>query len=147
MSPPTEPAPAKPEDTLTAPPVPGDVTIPELPPAGADSPPAPQTRESLKPVAPSGGILEGTVVSGTSGRAEKGVRVVISHRRLPLSFVDREVTTDALGRYAIDVPPGDWTVKVIRPDGKTYSVRNITVSGGRITTDDGQAVPSLVINF
>jgi hypothetical protein len=147
MPPPAEPAPPKPEDTLTPPPVPADVSIPELPAAETETPPAPQARESLKPVGPTGGILEGKVVSGTSGRAEKGVRVIVSHRRLPLAFVDRVAMTDALGRYAIDVPPGDWAVKVVRPNGKTYSVKNITVSGGQVTTDDGQAVPSLVINF
>jgi hypothetical protein len=146
MSPPAEPAPPKPDDT--PPTVPSDIPNPGLAPLEPETPPVPpQARETLKPVAPSGGILEGKVVSGTTGRAEKGVRIVVSHRRLPLAFVDREATTDALGRYAIDMPPGDWAVKVVGSNGKTYSVKNITVGGGRVTTDDGQAVPSLVINL
>lgn len=146
--PPAEPPPPRPEDALTPPPVPAEVPIPEMLPSEGDAlvPGAPP-RETLKPAAPSGGILEGKVVSGTTGQAEKGVKVVVSHRILPPAFVNREATTDALGRYAIDVPPGDWAVKIVRPDGKTYSVKNITVSGGRVTADDGQAVPSLVINL
>jgi len=148
MAPPAEPAPPKPEDSPTPPPVPAnvpDVPFPEVPAPEGDAGASP--RETMKPAAPSGGILEGRVVSGTTGQAEKGVKVVVTHRRAPTAFVDREVTTDALGRYAIDVPPGDWAVRVVRPNGKSYSVKNITVSGGRVSADDGQAVSSLVINL
>ena len=105
-------------------------------------------RESRKPVdlsAPraSRNILEGKVVSGEGGQPEENVRVTVSNRAG--AFVDRTVTTDAYGRYAIRVPDGDWTVKVTMPSGRVYDVYQLTVSGDQITDDRGEAVASLTI--
>ncbi len=88
-------------------------------------------------------VLEGKVVSGETGQPEEGVRLTVSSRAG--AFVDRVQTTDAYGRYAIRLPDGDWTVKVTMPSGRTYSVSQITVSGGQITDDLGRNVPSLTI--
>ena len=65
----------------------------------------------------------------------RGMRIIASHRLRPRAFTDREAKTDALGRFAIELPAGDWAIKGVRPDGKIFSVRDITVGGGRITPD------------
>ena len=54
-------------------------------------------------------------------------------------------STDAVGRFAVKVPDGDWTVKVTMPSGRVYAVSQITVSNGAITDDSGRDIPSLVI--
>jgi hypothetical protein len=89
------------------------------------------------------GVLEGRVVSAESGQPESGVRLLFGDHRK--RFDDRSITTDALGRYAVSLPEGDWTVKVGMPSGKFYAVSQITVSGGQITDDGGRDVPSLNI--
>ena len=63
------------------------------------------------------------------------MRIIASHRLRPRGFTDREAKTDALGRFAIELPAGDWAIKGVRPDGKIFSIRDITVAGGRITPD------------
>jgi hypothetical protein len=88
-------------------------------------------------------VLAGKVLSSESGQPEEGVKVTVSSRAG--AFVDRSATTDALGRYAVRLPDGDWTVKVSMPSGRVYSVSQITVSGGQITDDVGRNVPSLTI--
>ena len=71
------------------------------------------------------------------------MRVVVSDRRD--RYEDRVARSDALGRYAIDLPAGDWSVKVEMPSRRVYEVSRITVSGGKITDDRGRDVPSLTI--
>jgi hypothetical protein len=120
----------------------GEAPLPTLPPEEnrykVQRPvlPAPASRVSRN-------VLEGKVVSGETGQPEEGVRLTVSSRAG--AFVDRVQTTDAFGRYAIRLPDGDWTVKVTMPSGRTYSVSQITVSGGQITDDLGRNVPSLTI--
>jgi hypothetical protein len=89
------------------------------------------------------GILEGKVVSAESGRPEANVRVIVSHHSE--RFDDRVAMTDALGRYAVNLPEGDWTVRVEMPSRRTYPVSDVTVSGGQITDNGGRDVPSLII--
>ena len=97
----------------------------------------------LRPASVSRGILEGKVITAESGRPESGVRViVIDHRG---RFDDRIAMTDALGRYALNLPEGDWTVRVEMPSRRTYPVSELTVSGGQITDDSGRDIPSLII--
>ena len=126
----------KPPLETEATPVPdtGDVTPlakPETPPSVAT-----QLRETaFQGLLPTSGIVDGKVVSGTTGQAVWGMRIIASHRLRPRVFTDREAKTDALGRFAIKLPAGDWAIKGVRPDGKTFSVKDITVSGDRITSD------------
>ena len=99
---------------------------------------------ALRQVSLSQTILEGKVISYASGRPEGNVRVILSDRRS--RFTDRVHSTDALGRYAINLPEGDWAVKVEMPSRRVFTVSEITVSGGRITTtDDGREVTALTI--
>ena len=129
-------------------PAPADSGLLELPPDPV--PPrrrdgAPRVAEARRPLRPPrcANILEGKVVSGEGGQPEENVRVTVSNRAG--AFVDRTVTTDAYGRYAIRVPDGDWTVKVTMPSGRVYDVYQLTVSGDQITDDRGEAVASLTI--
>lgn len=89
------------------------------------------------------GVLEGKVVSGESGVPESGVRVTLVNRAK--TFVDRVLTTDPAGHYAVRLPDGDWTVKVSMPSGKVYAVSQLTVSQGQISDDLGRDIPTLVI--
>jgi hypothetical protein len=98
------------------------------------NPPTPRSTES---------ILAGKVVAHETGSAEEGVRITISNRLQ--TFPERVEKTDALGRFAVRLPDGDWSVKVTMPSGRTYAVSNITVSNGKLTDDLGRDIPSLTI--
>jgi hypothetical protein len=136
--------------------------IPETPPMPAPEPgteprstaPPSQTTQSssFKPALSDAGlrhattgltILEGRVIAADSRQPEAGVRVFVSDHRQ--RYDDRVATTDALGRYAINLPDGDWTVRVESASGRRYVVGDLTVSNGRIVFSDGREVPSLVI--
>ncbi|MGO9600419.1 MAG: carboxypeptidase-like regulatory domain-containing protein [Isosphaeraceae bacterium] len=133
------PAPLGPDDVLTAPPE-------NQNPSGG-----PTRRENLRPrfTSPRNlppelrNILFGTVKARGSSEPEEGVQVTISSRTN--AFVDRAKLTDEDGRFAIQVPDGDWTVKVTMPSGRVYPVSQITVSNGMITDDIGRDIPSLII--
>lgn len=128
------------------------------PPAGTPiEPPLQLPEETIrhqakKPVTPfanrptprsSESILAGKVVSHETGSVEEGVRITISNRLQ--SYPDRVEKTDALGRFAVRLPDGDWSIKVTMPSGRTYAVSNITVSNGKLTDDLGRDIPSLTI--
>jgi membrane-associated phospholipid phosphatase len=63
------------------------------------------------------------------------MRIIASYRLRPRVFTDREAKTDALGRFAIKLPAGDWAIKGVRPDGKVFSIKGIAVGGGSVTSD------------
>jgi hypothetical protein len=120
-----------------------DTTVPQGSGARYDVRKPRSTDADVRPVSLTRSILEGKVISADSGQPEEGVRVtIIDHRG---RFDDRTATTDALGRYAVNLPEGDWTVRVEMPSRKTYPVSEITVGGGRITDTSGRAVASLTI--
>jgi hypothetical protein len=112
----------------------------ELPPEGV-------RREARRPVFPlpnrGGNVLSGVVRSYNTGGTVEGVRVTLSNRLQ--TFPDRVVESDALGRFAVRLPDGDWAVRVESPSGRIYTVKNITASGGLLTDDRGQNIPSLII--
>jgi len=88
-------------------------------------------------------VLVGKVKARDTSEPEEGVRVFVSNREN--TSERREALTDALGRFAIRVPDGDWTVSVTMPSGRVYSVSQIIVTNGQITDERGRDVPSLVI--
>jgi hypothetical protein len=88
-------------------------------------------------------VLEGRVVSSESGQSEEEVRIRFTSKNR--SAPDRQVTTDAYGRYAVRLPDGEWTVNVAMPNGRSFPVSQLLVSGGQITDDAGRSVPSLTI--
>jgi hypothetical protein len=89
-------------------------------------------------------VLGGRVLSAVSGLADKDVMVTASDARG--RFRDRNVTTDANGRFAMILPEGDWTVSVLKPDGKGRVDYEVTVAGGIITDTTGQEITALSIN-
>lgn len=147
------PAPTSPLDT-PAPTSPLDTPAPA---SGIDlPPPAPAeseqryearrpvlTNEALRPVVPSLTALRGLVVASGSERPEEGVTVIVSDQMR--RFRDRSATTDAQGRYQINLPDGDWRVQVAGASGRLYEVSRITVSGGQIIDDQDRQVPRLLI--
>lgn len=147
-----EPAPA-------AAPAPVD---PRTPIPGGDSPPRPDVPDDVpvappltnrveKPKAPSRVVLMGHVYDHPEGARLadsksfapiEGVEVTVATQATPKAFVDRRTMTDALGRFAITIPDGDWEVSVPDRKGKAVS-QKITISGGVITTDKGREIPSI----
>lgn len=106
------------------------------------------TRESLKPSyelsrRPALSLLKGRVRSSATSEPEDGVRVTLSSRTH--AFEDRTAYSNEAGRFALNVPDGDWTVNVTMPSGRVYPVYRITVSGGAIVDDKGRDIPALVI--
>jgi hypothetical protein len=149
VSPPPPETPPAPS-TETNPPTPPPATEPP-PPAAAEAAPTQLRRQSQKPVGATPttirplnrSVLEGKVVSGKTQQGEQGVRVIVTSRAG--SFVDRIATTNSQGQYAVQLPDGDWTVKVAMPSGRVYAVSQITISSGQIVDSQGQEVPSLII--
>jgi hypothetical protein len=82
------------------------------------------------------------VVSGVSGKAEVGVKVVFSDRRQ--RFDDKTATTDANGLLSVFLPEGDWAVRIdegTAAQNKTYDA--VTSSGGKFMDPSGRAIYSL----
>jgi len=88
-------------------------------------------------------VLSGTVESKKDSVLVSGVKITLSNRLH--THADRVAESDALGRFAIRLADGDWVVKVETRDGRNVQVKNLTVSGGQITDDQGQNVASLII--
>ena len=89
-------------------------------------------------------LLQGRVVSATTGTPEKDLNVVISSA--VGRFRDRTVTTDKDGRFSVVLPEGDWNVRVPVAGSKADSIWPITVAGGLITDDQDREVATLTIN-
>ncbi len=133
------------ERDTTTPPAPADFpSFESVVPRETRRPVYSNNDPGVRPVSMSQGILEGRVVSADNGQPEGGVRVILTDRRD--RYTDRVANTDALGRYAFNLPEGDWTVRVEMPSRKVFPVKEITVSGGQITTtDDGRELAALTI--
>jgi hypothetical protein len=119
-----------------------------LPPVSDDKAAPETTRESLKPSyelsrRPALSLLKGRVRSSATSKPEDGVRVTLSSRTH--AFEDRTAYSNDAGRFALNVPDGDWTVNVTMPSGRVYPVYRITVTGGAIIDDRGRDIPALVI--
>jgi hypothetical protein len=137
------PPPGEPESTVAP--------LPDIPPPLG---PPGVKRESLRPKITdsalgsphsSKNVLQGRVLSADTGEAEEGVTVILSDRLQ--RFIDRRVQTDALGRFAVSLPDGDWVVKVAMPSGTIYSVGkgNISASGGKVLNSSGDELGLLTI--
>jgi hypothetical protein len=85
--------------------------------------------------------LVGRVISAVDNKPVRGVRVIVSDR--VGRFVSKTPTTDDDGRFTVVLPDGDWSVQVPTADRKGFFDQNITASGGTITDDKDQVVPSL----
>src|SRR5205807_2487729 len=98
---------------------------------------------NLVPRAQAPSLLQGRVVNGTNGEPIANVRVTFTNRR----FDPRAFTTDGLGRFEVkSLPEGDWLVEVEDAKGKGQPFDTITVSGGRVTDQDGRELSTLTLN-
>ena len=91
-------------------------------------------------------VLLGTVKSEAVGEPEEGVRITLTNQSN--STINRVGQTDALGRFAIRLADGDWTVKVTMSSGRVYipeGLSQIRVRNGQVTDLQGRRVPSLEI--
>jgi hypothetical protein len=90
-------------------------------------------------------ILFGTVeTDNREPRVE--VPVVVSNRNN--SLLQHSGVSDAFGAFAIRVPDGQWTVKVTMPSGNIQTVRNITVTDGKVMDNlEGREVYNLIISY
>jgi hypothetical protein len=127
----------------TPPPAPGG---PELPAPGD----AETRRESfrpsnyaMRPARPKyANVLLGTVFSSSDGQPEADVRIGV---RNAATGGAKAITSDALGRFAIRLPDGDWAVDVTMPSGRVYEVSQLHIVNGAITDGLGRRIPSLEI--
>ncbi|HWE36008.1 MAG TPA: hypothetical protein VG406_05490 [Isosphaeraceae bacterium] len=95
-----------------------------------------RVRVAAKPAA-SWPVLEIRVVDGASRQPLEKFRVVATSATK--NFEDREGTTDALGRAALRLPPGDWVVKVARSrGGEPTEALRVAAAPGQVATDDGR---------
>jgi hypothetical protein len=108
-------------------------------------------RDSLRPVYPRmrsvdrRNILFGTVES-EDGRPRGEVPVTVVSRNN--SAIRHRGLTNAFGGYAIQVPDGQWSVRVTMPSGNMQTVRDITVTGGRIMDNlEAKEVHNLIITY
>ena len=127
---------------------PADNTDPNNPPA--ISPQGTNRRESMKPsnyaprLVPTEfrNVLMGKVVSRTAGEPEEGVEIRVRNAG---TGADRSISTDAIGRFAIRLSDGDWSVDVTMPSGRVYEVSRLRVSDGQIVDNLGRRIPTLEI--
>jgi hypothetical protein len=76
------------------------------------------------------GKLTGTLTDATTGKPVGDVVMFVTR-----GGSEQAVTTDADGRYSVDLPPGGYDLVFVR-DGKTYDTRHVSlVAGGTFATD------------
>jgi hypothetical protein len=90
-------------------------------------------------------VLVGRIESD-AGEPRGEVAVTVSSRNN--SLIHHDGMSNAFGSFAIRLPDGEWTVKVTMPSGRVYSVRQITVSEGRVMDlQEGREVHELLISY
>src|SRR5262245_15741840 len=73
-------------------------------PAGETAPPAPATAPAaVAPPLPATGTLTGVITAQATGKPLVGVKVTVG---------SQTTTTDASGRFSIELPPGDYVVRL-----------------------------------
>jgi hypothetical protein len=128
-----------------------DPTVPEIVPAPIENPGA-TTRESLRPTYATRqnrpefrNVLVGRVESEAG---EPLSEVPVSATSRDNSSIRRGGTTDAFGNFAIRLADGEWTVNVRTPSGRTYAVRSVTVTNGKVMDNrEGREVRNLIISY
>jgi hypothetical protein len=64
------------------------------------------------------------------------------------SAVRRNGVSDAFGNFAIRVPDGQWSVRVTMPSGNMQTIRDITVTNGRVVDNyENREVYNLIISY
>jgi Carboxypeptidase regulatory-like domain len=112
---------------------------------------APVRRDSMKALYPRlrtadrRNILFGSVETD-DGRPRGEVPVIVVNRNN--SAVRHNGVSDAFGGFAIQVPDGQWRVRVTMPSGNTQAVRDITVTNGRVMDNyEAREVQNLIISY
>jgi hypothetical protein len=101
---------------------------------------------NLKPQAQSRSLLQGRVVSGANGDPQANVEVTFINQGG--RFANRSVTSNDQGRFEVKMlPDGDWKIEVADANGKGQPFEGLlTVSGGRVTDENGRLWTSLTLN-
>jgi outer membrane receptor protein involved in Fe transport len=81
------------------------------------------------------GTITGTVVAGEEGSPVDGARVYV--RGAPV-----ETTTDAEGRFSLQLPQGTYQLSVIHPSYSTQSIPRTVVQGGKTNELDVELSPA-----
>ena len=90
-------------------------------------------------------VLIGTVETN-DGEARGEVPVSVTNRNNGL--LQHNGVSNAFGGFAIRVPDGQWAVKVTMPSGNIQTVRNITVTDGKVMDNvEGKEVYNLIISY
>jgi hypothetical protein len=108
-------------------------------------------RDSLRPVYPRLRTVDRRNVLIGSVETDDGQ----PRAEVPVTVVNRSNTairhsglSSAFGGFAIRVPDGRWSVRVTMPSGNVQTVRDITVTGGRIMDNlEAREVHNLIISY
>jgi hypothetical protein len=121
----------------------------ELRPAPASNEPV--RRDSLKAIYPRvrtsdrRNVLFGSVETD-DGRPRGEVPVIVVNRNNAL--IRHTGVSNAFGGFAIKVPDGQWRVNVTMPSGNAQTVRDITVTDGKIVDNyEAREVHNLIISY
>ena len=162
---PIQPAPAVPATGTEAPAKPGanapaaakpapsgGPAEPEIKPAPLDNAAA-NRRETLRPIYSTPRTLRPELRNVLIGRVESEAgeplgEVSVSVARTDNNLIRRTGLTNAFGSFAIRLTDGEWDVSVKMPSGRSYPVRSVTVSNGRVVDNkEGREVRNLIISY
>jgi hypothetical protein len=111
----------------------------------------PVRRDSLKAIYPRvrsadrRNVLFGSVETD-DGRPRGEVPVTVVNRNN--SAIRHSGVSNAFGGFAIKVPDGQWSVRVTMPSGNAQTIRDITVTDGRIVDNlEARDVHNLIISY
>jgi hypothetical protein len=90
-------------------------------------------------------ILFGTVETD-NGEPRGEVPVSVTNRNN--SQLQHNGVSNAFGGFAIPVPDGQWTVQVTMPSGSVQTVRQISVTNGKVMDNlENREVYNLIISY
>src|SRR5262245_16615097 len=108
-------------------------------PPGAPESPAPPPPGTSAPVAvvpqPTTGTLTGVITARASGKPLVGVKVTAG---------GKTTTTDASGRFSLELPPGDYEVRLASLAYQPTVLKGPHVEAGAITTVNASLNPAVV---
>lgn len=82
------------------------------------------------------GTAHDSLINGSiSGRVIDGEGNVLKGAKVTLKPVNKTVTTNASGSYSFtNIAPGEYSLYITTPDGKTVFITKVTVTSGMVTT-------------
>src|SRR5262245_17204435 len=99
------------------------------------APPPPAAPVAAPPEQPTTGTLTGVITAQSSGKPLAGVKVTVA---------GQTVTTDSTGRYTLELPPGEYEVRIAALAYQPTLLKGPHVEAGAITTVNAALNPAVV---